>query len=151
MKVNRLQCKHLAAAFPAGNKVNTQPQQLPAELLRARQQRTLGTQASAAILGLGLTVAWFQGLEVPSLPQSSVTGLFCTVCVGAVILGLAVNKDKAQVELHEGRLYIQWGAPSSGPQLAEGAIEVQPLQSTLPDFMLWTQLAPDLLACVVHR
>lgn len=121
----------LALALPAGEQVHTQPRQLPAELVRARQLRTVGTQASAAVLGLGLIAALSQGLETPSLPQWSFTGLACLVAVGAVVLGLAVTKDKAQLELHEGRLYIQWGAPSRGPPLAERAIEVQSLQASL--------------------
>lgn len=107
---------------------HSQPTQLPAELVRARQLKTIGTQASAAVLGLGLTAASLQGLETPSLPQWSFTGLACFVSVGAVALGLAVTKDKAQLELHEGRLYIQWGAPSTGPPLAEGAIQVRPTE-----------------------
>ena len=114
--------------FPAGHQEQTKSQQLPAELVRARQFKALGTQASAAVLGLGLTAAWFQGFEMPSLAQWSVTGLACFICLGAVVLGLAATKDKAQIELHEGRLYIQWGAPSTGPPLAQGAIQVQPLQ-----------------------
>lgn len=121
----------LASAFPAGEQTHSQPTQLPAELVRARQLKTIGTQASAAVLGLGLTAASLQGLETPSLPQWSFTGLACFVSVGAVALGLAVTKDKAQLELHEGRLYIQWGAPSTGPPLAEGAIQVQSLQVCL--------------------
>ena len=62
---------------------------------------------------------------MPSLAQWSVTGLACFVCLGAVVLGLAATTDKAQIEVHEGRLYIQWGAPSSGPPVAKGAVEVQ--------------------------
>ena len=117
-----------ASTFPAGHQEETKSQQLPAELVRARQVKALGTQVSAAVLGLGLTAAWFQGVGMPSLAQWSVTGLACLICLGAVVLGLAATKDKAQIEVHEGRLYIQWGAPSTGPPLAEGAIEVQPLQ-----------------------
>ena len=109
-----------------GTQVEKQSQQLPAELVQARQIKALGTQASAAILGIGLTVAWVQGFQMPNLAQWSVTGLACCVCLGAVVLGLAATTNKAQIELHEGRLYIQWGAPSTGPPLAEGAIEVQP-------------------------
>lgn len=112
----------------AGHQEESKSQQLPAELVRARQVKALGTQASAAVLGLGLTAAWFQGFEMPSLARWSVYGLACFICLGAVVLGLAATKDKAQIELHEGRLYIQWGAPSTGPPIAEGAIRVQPFQ-----------------------
>ena len=117
-----------ASTFPAGHQEQTESQQLPAELVRARQAKALGTQASAAVLGLGLTAAWYEGFKMPRLAPWSAIGLACLACLGALILGLAATKDKAQIELHQGRLYIQWGAPSTGPPLAEGAIEVQPLQ-----------------------
>ena len=80
---------------------------------------------SAAVIGLGLTTAYVQGIEMPSPAQWSVTGLAALTCLGVLALGLAVTKDKAQIELHEGRLYIQWGAPSSGPPVAEDAIQVR--------------------------
>lgn len=98
---------------------------LPPGLLRARQVKTVGTKASAAVFALGLTAAWFQGIKMPSPGQWSAAGLASFVCLGAIVLGVAVTKDKAQIEIHGGRLYIQWGAPSTGPPLAEGAIQVQ--------------------------
>lgn len=94
--------------------------------MRARQVKAVGTKASAAVLGLGLCAAWFQGIDMPSPAQWSITGLASVICVGAVLLGLAITRDQAQVELHQGRVYIQWGAPSTGPPLSEGAVEVQP-------------------------
>lgn len=135
----------LASEFPAGKPGSTEIRQLPAELVRARQIKTVGTQASAAVFGLGLTAAWFQGFDLPRPAQWSVTGLACFVCVGTVALGLAATSDKAQIELHEGRLYVQWGAPSTGPALAEGAVEVQALRATL------SNVQPESAANANHR
>lgn len=88
---------------------------------------------------------------MPWLAQRSVTGLACFVCLGAVVLGLAATKDKAQIELHDGRLYIQWGAPSSGPPLAEGAIEVQPLRLSLVVWYMILALVCLRLNLLVHQ
>lgn len=122
----RLERPYVTAQNSTRKPGSTEIRQLPAELVRARQIKTVGTQASAAVFGLGLTAAWFQGFDLPRPAQWSVTGLACFVCVGTVALGLAATSDKAQIELHEGRLYVQWGAPSTGPALAEGAVEVRP-------------------------
>lgn len=112
-----------------GSQSKSGSQPLPASLVRARQVKAVGTKASAAVLGLGLCAACFQGIDMPSPAQWSITGLASVICVGAVLLGLAVTRDQAQVELHQGRVYIQWGAPSTGPPLSEGAVEVKPMLS----------------------
>ncbi len=102
----------------------TSQQQLPSKLIRARRFKATGFGASAAILGVGLGTAWVQGVPLPSLGPWSFLGSALLAPVGAVVLLLAITKDKAQIEVHKGRLYIQWGSPSTGAPLADGSIEV---------------------------
>ena len=123
----------IGIALSVGSQLKTQTKHLPAPLVQARQLKAVGTKASAAVLGLGLCAAWLQGIEMPSPAQWSITGLASVVCLGAVLLGLAVTRDQAQVEIHQGRLYIQWGAPSTGPPLAEGAVKVKPMLLSASD------------------
>ncbi|DBA77301.1 hypothetical protein WJX79_008098 [Trebouxia sp. C0005] len=104
----------------------TSQQQLPSKLIRARRFKATGFGASAAVLGVGLGTAWVQGVPLPNLGPWSFLGSALLVPVGAVVLLLAITKDKAQVEVHKGRLYIQWGSPSTGAPLADGSIEVRP-------------------------
>ena len=102
----------------------TSQQQLPSKLIRARRFKATGFGASAAILGVGLGTAWVQGVPLPSLGPWSFLGSALLAPVGAVVLLLAITKVKAQIEVHKGRLYIQWGSPSTGAPLADGSIEV---------------------------
>jgi len=102
----------------------TAQQQLPSKLIRARRFKATGFGASAAVLGVGLGTAWMQGVPLPSIGPWSSLGPALLVSVGAVVLLLAITKDKAQIEVHKGRLYIQWGSPSTGAPLADGSIEV---------------------------
>ncbi|DBB09159.1 hypothetical protein WJX82_002108 [Trebouxia sp. C0006] len=104
----------------------TSQQQLPPELIRARRFKATGFGASAAVLGVGLGTAWVQGVPLPSLGPWSFVGSASLIPVGAVVLLLAITRDKAQIEVHKGRLYIQWGSPSTGAPLADGSIEVRP-------------------------
>ncbi len=99
-------------------------QELPAELVRARQLKKLGFGASAAAFGIGLSTAWVQDVALPDLGGWLLLVPALLVPFGAVLLLLAVTKDKAQIELHKGRLYVQWGSPSSGAPLAAGSVEV---------------------------
>ena len=107
----------------ADTKARTASQQLPSKLIRARRFKATGFGASAAVLGVGLGTAWVQGVPLPSLGWSFL-GSALLVPVGAVVLLLAITKDKAQIEVHKGRLYIQWGSPSTGAPLADGSIKV---------------------------
>ncbi len=113
----------------------TSQQQLPPELIRARRFKATGFGASAAVLGVGLGTAWVQGVPLPSLGPWSFVGSASLIPVGAVVLLLAITRDKAQIEVHKGRLYIQWGSPSTGAPLADGSIEVinesEPLKTCL--------------------
>lgn len=102
----------------------TSQQQLPSKLIRARRFKATGFGASAALLGVGLGTAWVQGVPLPSPGPWSFFGSALLIPVGAVVLLLAITKDKAQIEVHKGRLYIQWGSPSTGAPLADGSIEV---------------------------
>lgn len=104
----------------------TSQQQLPSKLIRARRFKATGFGASAAVLGVGLGTAWVQGVPLPSPGPWSFLGSALLIPVGAVVLMLAITKDKAQIEVHKGRLYIQWGSPSTGAPLADGSIKVRP-------------------------
>ena len=108
--------------------LTTSQRQLPAELLKARQFKVAGLSISGAVLFLGLAAAWVQGVALPNTGAWSNLVAALLVPVGAAVLLLAVTADKAQIELHKGRLYIQWGSPSTGVPLADDSVEV-PLHS----------------------
>lgn len=93
-------------------------------LIRARQLKAVGFTASAAILGIGLIAAWVQGVRLPLPEQLPLSAPILAGTAATVLLLSAVLKDKAQVEVHKGRLYIQWGSPSTGTPLIDGSIEV---------------------------
>ncbi|KAK9823631.1 hypothetical protein WJX72_004345 [[Myrmecia] bisecta] len=74
---------------------------LPAELVRARQLKQAGLRASGVMLALAAATATATATK-------------------------AVLADKVQLEVHKGRVYVQWGAPMSGPPVSPTAIEVRP-------------------------
>ena len=75
-------------------------------------------------MGAGLSTAWVQGIELPQVGQWLIAVPLVGGAVASLPLLVAATQDKAQVEVHNGRLYIQWGAPSKGSPLAKGSIEV---------------------------
>lgn len=106
----------------------TTTQELLVHLIRARQLKAVGFTASAAILGIGLIAAWVQGVRLPLPEQLPLSAPILAGTAATVLLLSAVLKDKAQVEVHKGRLYIQWGSPSTGTPLIDGSIEVHPTE-----------------------
>ena len=96
--------------------------QLPAELVRARQLRQGGLALSTGLVAASAAVLSLQpgGLQPPE-------GLAASVLpaggVLAVVL-LALSQSRVQTEVHNGRLYISFNGPLSGPPVEAGSIEV---------------------------
>lgn len=64
------------------------------------------------------------GAHLPSLSHLvAVATTSCAVAMGVLRLSFG---DKAHLELHRGRLYLQLGVPGEGPRVLPGSIIVQP-------------------------
>ena len=50
--------------------------------------------------------------------------LTTATALSVAALGVALRQAGLNLELHSGRLYIQWGSPVSGPALEPGSVEV---------------------------
>lgn len=101
----------------------TSKKQLPAELINARRLKFAGLAFSLVCLGTALTVAIAEGVPLPVVPTWLLWGV-TVVGAGSTALLWAAAQQEVQVELHNGRLYIQWGSPSEGAPLAAGSIQV---------------------------
>ncbi len=101
---------------------------LPAKLTNARRTRALGLGLSGAFFvgGLGLALTQDLQLPTPQLPEWFPWFLAASPFAAAATLAAAKASmgDAMQLEMHNGRLYVQWGAPSEGPPLAPASIEV---------------------------
>ena len=101
----------------------TSKKQLPAELINARRLKFAGLAFSLASLGTALTVGIAEGVPLPVVPTWLLWGV-TVVGAGSTALLWAATQQEVQVELHSGRLYIQWGSPSEGAPLAAESIQV---------------------------
>lgn len=94
---------------------------LPEHLVAARKRKRIGLLASAGLAVTGLAA----GITFEVSHIRWATASFLAICG----LGTAASTGFGgllRTELHNGRLYIQWGEspPESGPPAAQGAIEV---------------------------
>lgn len=109
--------------------------QLPQELIKARQLKSTGLATSAVFIGTALTVATTQGVSLPSVPSWLIWGLLA-VSTGVAGVLVVAAQEGLQYELHNGRLYIQWGSPSEGVPVAPEAIQVSVLCLVLCEFCI---------------
>lgn len=97
--------------------------QLPQELVKARRLKSAGLATSAVFLLTALAVAKAEEVPLPAVPSWLVWGAVFTGVGGIVLLWEASNQG-LQFELHNGRLYFQWGSPMEGARLEAGSIQV---------------------------
>lgn len=121
---------------PPGSSGQQQPP--PAHVDQQQQQREAAAPDRrpaqlAAVAGLAaIGAACYATLSAqPELPPlDAVLGPAAAVLLGgpalALLLAKAVLRDRLQVELHRGRLYLSAGMPLSGLPLAPGAVAVRP-------------------------
>lgn len=103
--------------------------ELPPQLIRARKIKQLGLASSTALLGTGLAFL-VANAQLPviserlwqSLSPWAAASILSTVALAAC----KAKKDGLEIEVHNGRLYLQWNLPpKDGPQVEEGAIVVR--------------------------
>ena len=95
---------------------------LPPHLTAARARKRVGLLTSAGLAVAGVTAG--NTLAIPGTGWATAT--LAAVC-GLVALASTGFGGLLRAELHNGRLYLQWGeaAPSEGPPAQLGAIEVR--------------------------
>lgn len=98
-------------------------QQLPDQLIKARKLKSAGLATSAVLVGAALSVATAQDIPLPAVPSWLIWGL-AAIGFGSAALLVVAAQEGLQFELHNGRLYIQWGSPNEGALVAPGSIEV---------------------------
>lgn len=101
--------------------------------------------ATVALMPLAwMTYGKLSSMDLPPVSQwlvpltlGSAMGATGSAVTAKVLLG-----DYFHVEIHSGRIYIQWGAPSQGPLLQSGAVEVRPTGDTRGNGAFARQLIP---------
>lgn len=85
--------------------------------------------ASTALLGSGIALLKASDLQLPSLsvgfaPSFALVGAIF-ILTGVAVAFSEARQDRLVVELHNGRLYIQWNVPPrDAPVIVDGAVEV---------------------------
>lgn len=99
---------------------------LPAKLVNARHLRRAGLSISGLFVLGSLGLAVREEIPLISAPDWLPYVLITTpaAAVTAFALFKAIMGDALQVELHDGRVYIQYGVPVSGPPLPTASIQV---------------------------
>lgn len=99
---------------------------LPAKIVNARRLRRAGLSISGLLVLGSLGLAVREEIPLISAPSWLPYVLVTTPAAALTILALlkATMGDTLNVELHEGRLYIQYGVPMSGPPLPPSSIQV---------------------------
>lgn len=99
---------------------------LPANLVQARRLRSMGLSMSGLMLLGGLGVAFLGDVPLPRPPDwvPNFFAIVSTVGFGGLAATKFIMGDALQIEVHEGRLYIQHGVPVSGPPAGPNSIQV---------------------------
>ena len=106
-----------------------------------------GLAGSATLVAGSVLLAGAKGIPIPEvagwIPWGAAAALIAPLA--ALAVSKAVLGDKLEVELHNGRLYVQWDVPSAdAPALMEGAVQV-----SLPHVSIQQSLERKLLiACL---
>ena len=108
--------------------------ELPKALTQARKQKLIGlTVSSSLLMGALLTaITTDTDLPMPHLPTillehlgDAPQGLCVAACLTGLWMAIKVKQDRMIVELHNGRLYVQFDvSPTNGPAVSRSDLEV---------------------------
>eukprot|EP00884_Botryococcus_braunii_P015259 jgi/Botrbrau1/2416/Bobra.0395s0042.2 len=101
---------------------------LPENLVQARRLRGMGISLSGLLLLGGLGMALVGDVPLPHAPSwvPKLLMLSSTVSVGVLTAAKVAMGEELQIEVHKGRIYVQYGVPVSGPVAAPNSIQVRP-------------------------
>lgn len=103
---------------------------LPEELQNARNTRRNGIAVSVAVLAMAFSIALATGVTPPEQLTAAIRPdivlwtsliLVCTVCAAKLALG-----DCLHIELHDGRLWLDYAAVDTSLRLPNSAVLVKP-------------------------